>query len=525
MLSILLIALTATACEKSEEANASPNATPVLPSRAPTVGDFPENAMLAYVPADTPYVFATFKPVPIEFLRQMTKLWGPGVNQQLASAPAPLQAKLRAVLDEIGDFDPAHLQQLGIDVKARWVVYGMGKYPVVRAEISDGDRLMQLGQRFSKKLGMTFSPPTDRAGFHTWLVDLGADWTFFLGIGSKQVVMAFAPRARLEASLPLVLGEKRPAKAITATQLKAVAERDGFTGYGVGYVDLAQVGVLIADAAGADAGCKGAVAELARRAPRFAFGYEDLTAKHLAFGMVVELAPDVLSDLRRISSPLAGFDRFLGERPMIGLAVAGSIERARDLMPRAGKALSELGSACGAPSVVEAGNKFADVATTPLPPMFSGLRGGYLVLDTFQMNQFTGTKIDGYAVVRADRTTELVRGLSSMLPGIDLRADGKPHALPAGLPMTGHAAVTGEALAVALGKSSESRVTDALRGKPVPAPLAVMRVDYSRMGAFMTSMGTGDPATLAMMQVFDLATMQLLVDDRGLVAWMSVDMR
>jgi hypothetical protein len=121
---------------------------------------------------------------------------------------------------------------------------------------------------------------------------------------------------------------------MTTAQFRALAERDGFTGQGLGFVDLARVGALVADAAGAAPDCLAAVTAIAKRAPRLAVGYDDFTLHRLAFGMVLELAPDVLADARGLSGSLAGLDRLLGQKPAMAMAVAGNIEHGRTVLAR-----------------------------------------------------------------------------------------------------------------------------------------------------------------------------------------------
>jgi hypothetical protein len=530
---IVLLVVASAACEKSEPADASAGA-PLLPSRAPKVGDFPDNPLLAFVPADTPYVFATFKPLGTEYLHQMAQTVGPIWRRVYDEYMQRMQRAggngdhLRDLLDQFGDFSAARLEQLGFSTKPRMVFYGLGPYPVARFELGDGERVLAGARQLADKWNEPLPAAIDRAGHHYWFHDLpGSTWTILFAIGSKEVVIAAAPRAILDSNLPLLLGEQRPAKPLTMNQMKAIAERDGFTGQGVGYADLAKIGQLLGGLADDPAACTSALTALTKRVPRLALGYEDLTGKHLGMGMVLELAPEVLADLRRVSNPLPGFDHFLSAKPMLGLAFAGSAERARDLLPRAGQVLTDVGTACDSRVMRRGGDSLAALGFTSLPPEFSGLRGGYLVVDRFELNRMVGgMKLEGYGVLRSDHAADLAQKLASTLLGIDLPADGKPHALPARSPVTGHVSATNDAIAVALGTGTESRVTEALGGKPVPAPLAVLRIDYPRLGDLVATTGVPThPETVAMFQAFGMATMQVLVDERGLVTWMAVEMR
>ncbi|HEX2690625.1 MAG TPA: hypothetical protein VHN14_28610, partial [Kofleriaceae bacterium] len=63
------------ACENKSLVSASGGTLP--PSRAAATGEFPDNPLLGFVPADTPYAFVSFKPVPIDVIRKMTAMAGP----------------------------------------------------------------------------------------------------------------------------------------------------------------------------------------------------------------------------------------------------------------------------------------------------------------------------------------------------------------------------------------------------------------------------------------------------------------
>ncbi len=506
-------------------------------SRAAALGEFPDNPMLGFVPADTPYAFATFKPFPLDVVRKTTALIGPVWRRMFATftAQAPDSADQRRVVEDILEafetLDVKRFEEYGFSAKARFAVYGIGAYPVLRVELSNGDRVFDLIRRTAERWNKPLPPPTERAGRRYWSVDLPdpglSDPGLFLAIAPKEAVLAVAPRSVIDGNLPALLGERRPASGMTTAQFRALAERDGFTGQGVGFVDLVRVGALIANVAGAAPDCRAAVTAITNHAPRLAVGYDELTVHRLAFGMVLELAPEVLADARGLAGSLAGLDRLLGHKPEIAVAIAGNLEHGRAVLGRAAGALQELGRRCEMSSLVDGVTELAAVAARPLPPIVAGLHGGFLVVNNLKMGAHGPETIDGFGSVQLDHTGELLKFARGAMPDFEVQADGKARPLPPASPFSGHVAVDEHAIGLGLGANSATTAAEALQGRAGPAPLALVMFDYSRMGDLLLA-STRDLEADYMrefIKAFGLATFQLLVDARGVVMWGAFEMR
>src|SRR5512135_1130200 len=115
--------------------------------------EFATNPLLAGVPADTPYAFVTFRAVPIDYFEKMQGMMAPAFAQMQAM-PGDTSSRLRGLVDEIGSFTVKRFEELGFTSKARLAVYGLGLYPVFRAEIGDGDRVLGFVQRVAKRWNM-----------------------------------------------------------------------------------------------------------------------------------------------------------------------------------------------------------------------------------------------------------------------------------------------------------------------------------------------------------------------------------
>ena len=255
-------------------------------------------------------------------------------------------------------------------------------------------------------------------------------------------------------------------------------------------------------------------------------GYDDFSARRISFGMVLELAPDLAAEAKKLTTNLPGIDRVLAEKSMFAVAGAFDLAQVRKLASRAAAAMREVGSACEIMAMAATADRLETTASRPLPPFLEGLSGGAAVLSSLEMGARGPEQFTGWGALRIADTGPALAMAAQQLPGLKLEANGKPQPLPPGLlPVSGHIAASKQAFGFAVGTDSERKAADALGGTPQAAPLALFRIDYER---FFGVMGKLDPSTRMLSDVyknFGVATMQATVDDRGAVAWMTMEMR
>jgi hypothetical protein len=529
-LGIVLVVCALVACKK--EGGGGDGKSPDLPaSRAAAAGDFPDSPQLQFVPADTPYAFATFKPVPMDYFRKWGAIMSPALSK-LRATPGESGDKMRAILDEIGGpngtFDLKHFEELGFSAKARMVVYGgMGVYPVARIEIADGDKVFALVQRIAKRWGEDLPAAVEANGHRHWIIDAKHDVAAVVGISKSELVFAFAPRALIDQNIGQIMGDQKPAKAIATSQFKDIAQRDGYSAQGVGFVDTGKLIGAVMEIAGTDkppAACVAAIQTLATGVPRLTIGYDDFTGSKIAFGIVAELAPGVLADAKTLSTKLAGLDKVMKSHPAMGMAAAVDLSKLKGLAPKAALVLRGLGQACQSEEMSSAADSL-ETKMSMMPPFLDGPAGAAFALNDIKVTgRGMPEKMDGWLALHLKDTGELLSLAKSQLAGMDITADGKPHTLPSMLPFKGHFAANKDTIALALGANSESTVTDALGGTPAPAPLFLMTFDYQKMGEMMAQDPT-NTADLEMFKLFGVGVFQSGIDDRGLYMWASIDMK
>jgi hypothetical protein len=77
----IAVLVVAAACSKKQDAVTGSSSAKLPATHAAAVGEFQDNRLLAYVPADTPYAFASFKPIPPEYIDRMASLFEPLVTR------------------------------------------------------------------------------------------------------------------------------------------------------------------------------------------------------------------------------------------------------------------------------------------------------------------------------------------------------------------------------------------------------------------------------------------------------------
>lgn len=183
----ILVAMTTVACEKTDKAS-----------------------LLDYVPADSPYVFASIAPLPDAvfdkldpkidrilqsyetLLREIAgmaieKSTDDGDDSEDAEKAAAVIAELSSLMSVDG------LRGAGFDRKSTAVFYGNGLLPVLRIEVSDGALFESALSRIEEKAGEKMDVATIAGGPVRYVV--AKDAKVLVAIREKQVVISVAPAA------------------------------------------------------------------------------------------------------------------------------------------------------------------------------------------------------------------------------------------------------------------------------------------------------------------------------------------
>ena len=479
----------------------------------------PANAMLAAVPADTPYVFITSRQFP-EGLRerladqaaaQLAVQHGAfgQVREDMKASPdgAALAEELRALFDvidallaELAGRDTAHkLREIGIEPVTRSVFYGVGVLPAFRVELADGKHFDALLDRVEQRAGHTAERGTVD-GLDYRRIDLGSI-SAVLAVDGQQFIGGLLPNSLLDKYLPMVLDRSRPDRSVADEgTIGRLVERHGFTGYGEGYVRL---DTLVATALGktdglnaeimtalnpsivsVSRGCIQLAEHLVAKVPRMAVGVTRADDRRIVARGIWETDAGVTTHLQRLAAPVKG----------VGLPYEGLLSMGMGFdLPQVRNAIEAL-----LDTIIDAGGNCEWVEPTQLKavipqlnlalgPMTAGLKGFNLQLDELRLDPATMQPVDMRAgLLAAVDDPRGVFALAAMfnpeLASIRVPTDGtlvpigKHLDVAPGTPSL-QVAIQGKSLLVLAGNDAQTLAQPLLNAAPVdPPPLFV--VDY-----------------------------------------------
>lgn len=387
-----------------------------------------QNAPLAHVPANTPYVFANLKPLSKQARAGLMHTWATPaqrkanvahmhrITSDLKTDQPHLAKLLDAVADSIAGKTPAQmLAQEGIDPHERFAIYGLGLSPVMRGQLSDPAKFHAYIAKLAKAYGQPFVKST--LGKRTYRhITLGQSaLQLVVATHAKQYVIALLPAKASQKQLRLALGIDRPKHSILDTgRLSKLAKTNGYGPYGVGYLDTTKLPALIAGghdpllqalanilagkhhhahgaanlAKALPAGCKPGLARIAARVPQVSFGFTRLAAKEQAQQLDIKLAPDIVKAFKDIGTQVPGLGH-ISDAPL-DLVMALPVPAFRNFWLAQAEAVEAKPFIC--PALAPLNKLFAKMQKalpkTAMPP-FGELRGFRLVLDHIDLSSLS----------------------------------------------------------------------------------------------------------------------------------------
>lgn len=452
--------------------------------------DVDTNAPLAFVPADTPYLFANVEPAPeaviAHWRTQMQGAW-PLFTEMMDDVLAEVGKKdgdadaakvLKAVLAEVrGRSTPEQWRELGFDTRARVAFYGVDLWPVMRLELSDPEAFRAMVARIEQDAGKALG--SKRIGDQEVRTFGNGEAHGLLAVEGRHLVLAFTAGAADEALERRLLGIDRPAQAFDAAALADFNKARGYLPYGSGWVDTRRViATIVAKASegdpakAPDATCREEIDGLAAKAPRFAFGYRDFDDKHVTMHARIDLDPALAKALSALSVPLPGATP---DDALLDFAMAMPVLKARDFFVAQADALAKAPFRCA--DLVSINQDMADAKAKlvqAVPPPLGDLTAARITLDRFSwragedaMPDVAGTFLLGSG--NPALLASLAQMTSPALAGVAIAPDGKPVAIPAAaLPpqvagkLDLDVAMTTNAIGVSFGKDEAPRLAAAL---------------------------------------------------------------
>jgi len=495
--------------------------------------------LLQHVPADTPYVFVTSKPLP-DGLR--SKL-GDHYAAQLA-AQGPVFARIREQMEESEDaasmahqaerlFDilealfaefegrdtAAKVRELGIEPVTRSVIYGIGVLPALRVEILDAASLEAMLDRVESRAGVSASRG-ELNGQRYRRIDMGRV-DAVLSVTKRHAIAGLLADSLFERDLPLLLGQAQPeANLAEAGDIEALVERHGFTGYGEGIVRLDDlIAILLGKGQGRNAevmqalgteplpisaGCMQMTEQLVSGMPRMVIGITAADEHQLAARAIWESSATVSAHLQKLAAPVPGLGAAYDGLVSFGMGI--DLPQLRNIIDAFLRELIATGSACEwvDPASLKAVMPQLNLA---LGPMTAGIKGFNLQLADLVIDPQTmqPTRVQAGLLAAVDDPRG-VFALGAMfnpaLANLQIPSDGRFVDLPQDMGLDEQTpplkmAVRDKALVLVAGDDSGD-LADSLLDAVAASPAPLFAVDY---GVFQLVQRLGD--------MLDSATVQL----------------
>jgi hypothetical protein len=509
-------------------------------------------ALFASVPADTPYLIASVEAAPPELWGKMKQAFKPMID--LAASSWRQQRGKNEVLDAIlgeldGKWSAAGIESLGFSATPSFAMYGLGLQPfVVRMAIKDGKAVRATIERIAAKAGKQLPPPSTRGGVSYWQHADDDGTAAVVSIGDRELIAAVGKAEDIDARLGLILGLDKPARSMAdGALIKQLMARHGFGGQLIGFADTRQLAGKAIEAAGGPASpaCTAELDRLSARLPRLVVGYSELSGSKIAGGFVVELAPELVAELRALRTEVPGLGAALRGHPLFAFAVGLDLARAQQLGVAAAGSLRQLGTACGLGPLVDSAADMARGMSRPLPEPVGRISGGVMVVNDVAFGPAGAMRgmpenIDGLVLIASPDARALFDQAGAMNPtikGLGITADGKLHDLHVPLPVPlALAAGVGDRLIVVTAGDQGRQAGDKLVGARAGAraPLFAMTYDVGKGMELASKLTGADPgadipelgAFIASLKgVMGRVAGTIDVTDHGLAWWSSIELR
>ncbi len=472
-------------------------------------------APLAYVPADTPYVYANIEPTPKAVAEQWSRrmheylpvalgVYENALDRIAAAKPDDSHAiaAARALIDTLKTHDTwDKLRELGLKPDMLVAFYGVGLVPVLRFELGDATKFRATIADIEHKSGSAL--PSAKVGAQDYWYLGNEKAVAMFAIEGSQFVATLAPAKASDALKRTLFGLDRPAKSLADSgDLDKLAKQYDYSNFGEGFVDVVKIAERLTGPAqgsdleiaqalglptgGSDAACKAEYLDLANKFPRLVMGANEVGAQRVRIGAQLEMQAALAAQLAAALGAAPGTGK-PGEG-VLDVALSLPVLKLKDFWIAQADAVAAKPFAC--PSLAGLNSGFANFKKKidiTVPPPASDLTGARFTLDSFDLGAsptpmpvFSGKLL----MASGNPAAALAMAQLALPPLKDLKiaADGKPVALPAGaipkLNLPAFVAMSPKALAVAIG-NGEDATLGAYLAAPTANEAVFMRMSFN----------------------------------------------
>ena len=477
-------------------------------------------APLAYVPADTPYVFANIEPIPASAMDAYGDMLKPAQE-----AYARMLDDVRADIGQSGDSDEDKRkllalidlaadkltiegwERIGFTREGRMAMYGVGVMPVLRVELGDPEKLRAFIGELEALAG-TPLPTAEVDGHNYWRLapDGGKSFALVMAIIDRHLVLTVDAGADI-AALPDLLGLRQPARSLLASgELEQINREFGYTPYGSFLLDTRRLATALLGAEGRDtwftrsladegktvsAVCRSEFMGMAEHLPRMLGGYTRLDGSAIDSHGLIELKPAVAQAFQGMTAPVPGLGSHDGAFSAdVGFGL--KLDKLAEFLQAQAMAITSAPYECEMLAGLNSGAAQLSSQTAGLYMAAGWFTGMRVVLERMEWDNGImpdPDSIEGAMVIASPSPMGLIgmlKGFMPQLAALDLKPGAAPQPLPlqdmgAGEAPPSWIALTDSALALGFGSDAGTRLPAFLSAAtPARAPL----LHFSYQGAF-----------------------------------------
>ena len=484
-----------------------------------------DTALLRYVPADTPYIFAMLDPFPDEVADKLE----PKIDAILRSHAGMLKTirdtalksaegggipnEAAEALDEMGKLLSIEgFRGAGIQRDSKAVVYGVGLLPVLRMTLSDGDLMDAAIARVEEKAGDGMSVAIIGGQSYRYAGD--DEGRLVVAVIDNEIVLSIVPTNLPDELLKSVLGLTLPKSSMADSgELQKIIDDNDFLTHSVGLIDFERiVATFLDDQSGVneellalmeydgsvlDDVCRSEIREMSGIFPRIVTGYSEMSVDRFVSDTILKLRGDIAAGLAALPAPVPGLGSDQGGLLAFGMSV--DLLAAREFYTARLDALQADPYECELFADLQEGLEQARTALNqPIPPIVYSFKGFLAVVEDIEGMDLANNQPPTSADIRVLVATDNAAGLLAMgamfspeIAGLDIKPDGKPVRFEsqrlAGAVDAAYVAMTDTALAMSIGQGTEVQLGDMLSAAVnEPHPFASMEMDTARYYEFIS---------------------------------------
>jgi hypothetical protein len=484
--------------------------------------------LLAYIPADTPYVMAFTKPFPDDLMDKFE----PSIDKVLSAYQRMIRYKLSENLIELsaqedgaekaerlqGFMDEVlslmsikGLRDAGIGRDALFAVYGDGILPVFRIGITDIDKFEAAIARLESQSDEKFL--VGELLGESYRYRQFDDMTLVISTFDRDAVISVVPAGIDDERLAQTLGVKKPRNSLARSkELAKISKQYGFTDNFLSFIDVERIAATFTgDPTGKNSDllalmginadtmspeCRAEIGEMASVTPRVVLGYTAVNSDFVDTAMVVELREDIAKGMTVLTSVVPGLGLDLGGLFSFGFSI--DLMAARSFYEARLDALEADPYKCPYFADINASTVTGrEALAKPLPPVVYSFRGMLANVTNIEGMDFATEKppesIDASVLLAIENAQDLVTMAAMMSPevaALNLVADGKARALDlpqlAAIAEQAFAALSADGLSVALGDGAAGEAEARLSAATSSArPLLSLSMDAQKYYEFV----------------------------------------